>query len=109
MATAYKVLGQVSPSTTTDTTLYTAPSATSAVISSVVVCNRSDSTAFFRIAVRPNGESLANKHYIAYDSAVGPNNSIFITIGITIDETDVVSVYSSNSNLSFSMYGSEIS
>jgi hypothetical protein len=40
MATAYKVLGQVAPAATTATTVYTVPSATEAVVSSVTVCNR---------------------------------------------------------------------
>jgi len=39
MANTYKVLGQSNPSETTATTLYTVPSATSAVCSTIAICN----------------------------------------------------------------------
>ena len=109
MPTTYKVLGQVAPSATTNTTLETVPSATQAVISTIAVCNRGATAATYRIAVRPGGATLANEHYIAYDSAITANNSTMITIGITLAATDVITVYASNANLSFSAFGSEIS
>jgi glucose-6-phosphate dehydrogenase assembly protein OpcA len=109
MPTAYKVLGQVAPSATTNTTLETVPSATQAVVSTIVVCNRAASAATFRIAVRPAGATLANEHYIAYDSTVGANDIVALTIGVTLAATDVVTVYASSANLSFSAFGSEIS
>jgi hypothetical protein len=109
MPTAYKVLGQVAPSATTDTTLETVPSATQAVVSTIAVCNRAATAATYRIAVRPAGATLANLHYIAYDAPLAANNSTFITIGITLAATDVITVYASSANLSFSAFGSEIS
>ena len=59
MATTYKVLGQSNPAATTATTLYTVPSAKSAVISSLTVCNQASTAATFRVAVRPAGATLA--------------------------------------------------
>jgi hypothetical protein len=109
MATTYKVLGQVAPSATTATTLDTVPSATQAVVSTIAVCNRSASAATYRIAIRPAGATLANEHYIAYDAAITANNSTFITIGVTLGATDVITVYASTADLSFSAFGSEIS
>lgn len=109
MATNYKVLGQSAPSATTATTLYTVPSATEAVISSIVIANRDASSATYRIAIRPNGATLANEHYIAYDVTVGASDSTVLTLGITLDAADVVTIYASTANLSFSAYGSEIS
>lgn len=109
MATIYKVLGQSAPSATTDTTLYTVPAATDAVVSSIVIANRDSSAATFRIAVRPGGASLANQHYIAYDVTVGASDSTVLTLGLTLDATDVITVRASTANLSFSAYGSEIS
>jgi hypothetical protein len=109
MPTTYKVLGQVAPSATTATTLDTVPSATQCVVSTIAVCNRGGTSATYRIAVRPAGATLANEHYIAYDSTVTADNSTMITIGITLAATDVITVYASNANLSFSAFGSEIS
>lgn len=103
-----KVLGQSAPSATTATTLYTVPSSTSTVISTIVVANRASTAGTFRIAIRPSGASLADQHYIAYDAAVPANDSIILTLGITLATTDVVTVYASSANQSFSAFGSEI-
>lgn len=108
MATTYKVLGQSAPSATTATDLYTVPSATATVVSSIVIANRDSSSATYRIAVRPDGATLANEHYIAYDVTVGASDSTVLTLGITMDAADVLTVYASTANLSFSAYGSEI-
>jgi glucose-6-phosphate dehydrogenase assembly protein OpcA len=105
--TNYKVLGQVNPSATTLTTLYTAPAATQAVISTIVITNLTGSAASFRIAVRPAGEAIANKHYLAYDVTVGAADSTALTLGITLGATDVLSVYGSTANIAFQAYGSE--
>lgn len=108
MATTYKVLGQSNPSATTLTTLYTVPSATQAVVSSIVIANLASSAATFRIAVRPAGASIANSQYIAYDITLGASDSTCLTLGITLGATDVISVYGSTSTITFSAYGSEI-
>ena len=109
MPTAYKVLGQSAPSATTATTLYTVPAATSAVVSSIVIANRDASAATYRISIRPAGAAQANQHYIAYDVTVGASDSTVLTLGITLATTDVITVYASTANLSFSAYGSELS
>ena len=109
MATTYKVLGQSNPAATTATTLYTVPSAKSAVVSTITVCNQGASSATYRIAIRPAGATLAAQHYIAYDATVTANNATNITIGVTLATTDIITVYASNTSLSFSAFGTEIS
>jgi hypothetical protein len=109
MANAYKVLGQSAPSATTATDLYTVPSATQTVVSSVTVCNRAGTTASFRISIRPGGAAAANQHYVAYDTSISANDTIILTVGFTMDATDVLTVYGSSANLTFQAFGSEIS
>ena len=109
MATAYKVLGQSNPSATTNTTLYTVPSATSAVVSTIMICNQSSSAATYRIAVRPAGAAVAAQHWIVYGATVGGSDSTALTLGLSLATTDVITVYASTANLSFSAFGSEIS
>lgn len=109
MPTNYKVLGQSAPGATTATTLYTVPSATEAVVSSIIIANRDAVTATFDIAIRPNGASLANEHYIAKNITVGASDSTVLTIGVTLDAADIITVNASTANLTFSAYGSEIS
>ena len=104
---AKKVLGQVNPSATTATTLYTVPAAKSAVISTLVVANLSTSAATYRVAIRPGGATLASTHYIAYDVALSANDSTALTLGITLATTDVVTVYASSANVNFSAFGDE--
>ena len=105
----YRVLGQVNPSATTATTLYTVPAGTQAVVSTISVCNQAASSGTYRIAIRPAGAALTASQYIAYDSAITANNTTFITIGVTLGATDVITVYASSATMSFSAYGSELS
>lgn len=108
MATVYKVLGQVKPNAATNTTIYTAPSATSAVVSTLAVTNLGVSTTF-RIAVRPSGATLADQHYIVYDSTLNAGSSVYLTLGISLAATDVVTVYAGTENVAFNLFGSEVS
>ena len=108
MAATYKVLGQVNPSATTATTAYTVPSATETVISTITICNTGAYPTTYRLAVRPNGETLATKHYVVYDSTVAPQTTDTLTLGITLDATDVVTVFASTANFAFNLFGSEI-
>lgn len=108
MATAsYKVLGQSNPAATTVTTLYTTPSATSAVCSTLAITNLGVSTTF-RVAIRPAGATLANQHYIAYDTPINQYDTVFLTIGVTLATTDMISVYAGTATIAFSLFGSEI-
>ena len=108
MPSNYKILGQLAPSATTNTDLYTAPSNTQAVVSSIVIANRTSSQATYRIALRPAGATIENKNYIAYDVVVDASDSTTLTLGITLAATDVITVYASTANLSFNALGSEI-
>lgn len=111
MALAHKVLGQVSPAATTLTDLYTVPSAagTQAIVTNITVTNTTSGNIYFRIAVRPNGEALATKHYVVYDSGLTANSFAHFTMPITVDASDVISVYATATGLAFSAFGSEIS
>jgi hypothetical protein len=109
MPTTYKVLGQSNPSVTTATTLYTVPAATNTVVSTISVANLTGTAATYRIAIRPAGATLANQHYLAYDVTVAASDTTVMTLGITLNATDVITVYASTANLAFSAWGSEIS
>lgn len=108
MAVVYKVLGQVIPSATTATTLYTVPAATSAVCSTLSICNQG-ATTNIRVAIRPAGATLTASQYIAYDNYVSANDTLFLTLGVSLATTDVVTVYAGTATVSFSLFGSEIS
>jgi hypothetical protein len=109
MATIYKVLGQASPTSNADTNLYTVPASTQAVISSIVICNRDSSNNTFRIAVRPAGEALANQHYISFDTDVPARDTISLSLGMSLGNTDVITINTMSGNVSYSIFGAEIS
>ena len=107
MATTRKVLGQSAPAAATNTNLYTVPAATSTVCSTLVVANRGADAATFRVAVRPGGATLANQHYLYYGVQLQTGDSFAATIGVTLAATDVVTVWASTADCSFSLFGEE--
>jgi glucose-6-phosphate dehydrogenase assembly protein OpcA len=110
MATVYKVLAQAAPAATTETTLYTVPSSTSAVVSTIAITNQAGTSGTYRIAVRPAADaSTAQKHYIVYGATVGASDSIMLTLGITLAAGDLVRVFASSADMSFNAFGSELS
>lgn len=108
MSTTYKVLGQVNPAAATATTLYTVPGATSAVCSTITICNTGASTTY-RIAIRPAGAALVNTHYIVYEAAIEQFNTTMLTLGIALASTDVVTVYAGSAGVVFNLFGLEVS
>lgn len=108
MADTLKVLGQSAPSATTLTDLYTVPASTKVAVSSLVVCNRSAAPVTFRASVAPAGAADATSQYLYYDVLLAPNDTFVATIGITLAATDKVRVYGSTANLSFSLFGVEV-
>lgn len=109
MANAYKVLGQADLAVTTDTDIYTVPASKEAVISTIIIANRTASAESFRIAIRPAGETIADKHYIAYGVTIAANDSTTLTLGLTLATTDVLTVWASAVDLSVNVFGTEIS
>lgn len=108
MATVYKVLAQSAPAATTATDIYTVGAGKSTVVSSLIIANRASSDATYQIAIRVNNATLTTSQYIAYNVTVGASDSTNLTLGLTLAAGDVVTVYASTANLTFSLFGSEI-
>lgn len=109
MATTYRVLGQAALADVTETTVYTVPASTQSIVSTVVVTNRSASSALIRLVVRPSADSTtANKHYVIYNTEITANTSSFFTIGITMSAGDKILAYAAGDSVSVNVFGSEI-
>lgn len=109
MPQTHRVLGQAAPSSTSNADIYTVPSSTQAIVSTISVANLTTAAATFRIAVRPAGATVANQHWIAYDVSLGGGDAITLTLGVTLAATDVLTVRSGTANaLAFSAFGVEI-
>jgi hypothetical protein len=109
MANTYKILGQQAPAATTEQDLYTVPSSTSAVISSIVICNRGTTATTFRVSITPTNTATTSKDYLYYDVTLAGNDTFIATVGITLATTNIVRVYAGNANLSFNLFGTELS
>jgi hypothetical protein len=107
MATTYKVLGQLAPASTSGD-LYTVPSATEAVVSTINVVNTGTTDSTISIAIRKNGASLATNQYIINGLILNPKVTLAYTSGLTMDAADVITVISTNNDCAFSAFGSEI-
>ena len=90
------------PSATTLSDLFTAT--TDIVVSSIVICNTGIVSTTFRVAIRPLGATISDSHYIYYDLPIDANDTFIFTGGITLKNTDVISVYSGNDSLSFNIF-----
>ena len=88
--------------------LYTVPASTQAVGSTLSICNTTGAAITYRVAVRPAGATLATQHYLAFDASVAANDSILLTLGITLAATDVVTVRAGATGVAFSLFGAEI-
>jgi len=102
-----KVLGQSYPSAATATTLYTCGVANGTVVSTINVSNTSATADTIRVAVRPAGAALANQHYQVFGLTVPGNGQYTWQCGITLANTDVVTIYSTNGTCAFSAFGQE--
>lgn len=109
MATNYKILGQNKPSAQTSTTVYTCPASTEAVISTISACNVGESPAKIIISIIPSGQTEEKKHHYIFNTEISFPETLSNTIGITLSQGDFVNVYSTSGEVSFHVYGSEIS
>jgi hypothetical protein len=108
MAKAYKVLGQALPNSATYVDLYTVPAGASAVVSTLAICNTSAANVTFRAAVRKGGNAITTAQFFAYDVALPAQDTVGLTLGITMASADVLTVYSYQGSVTFNLFGAEI-
>ena len=107
MPNTYKILGQVNASGV-NTDLYIVPNGYQAVISTLSACPNG-AASYLRVACIPSGQSIQNKHYIMYNTYVNQYDSLFLTLGLTLNQSEKITVYASGgSPVSFSLFGTEI-
>ena len=110
MATAYKILGQSAPANTSNANLYTVPSATSTIVSTLVIANTTATAATARVFARIAGATAAASNAIIYDASVPANSTATFTLGMTLATTDIITIQTGTANaLTFTAFGSEIS
>ena len=106
MAVTIKVLGQAAPTAAAETTLYTCAT-TSAVVSTLNICNFGGTTDTFSVRVCVGGAGDANEQYIFANAPIPASTTVPYTSGITLANTDVIKVVSTNGNCAFQAFGQE--
>lgn len=112
MPTVYKRLGaaQGNGVIATAANIYTCPSATSTVVSTINVCNTSSTAGTFTIGISTASATYQAAGYLVFQAAIAGNDTVALTLGATLDATNCFLVASSSANtISFSVFGSEIS
>ena len=114
MPTAYKILGQTLPTANTLSNVYVVPTSTSAIISTISICNQSSANANVDIMIRPINETLANKHYLIKGVTVPRADTMILSPGITLNASVIVAVNNAvvtgetAASVSFNVFGVEL-
>jgi len=99
------ILGQAALSITTNTTVYTVPASTLAIVN-INVVNRSSATASsVRVALAATA-TPQNSEWIEYDATI-PSNGVLERSGIAMNAGGRVVVYASTADCSVNVYGLE--
>lgn len=110
MATTYKnAQVQGTAGLTTYTTLYNTGATTEAVVSTIAICNTASATATFRIGIMGSAGTPAAADWLVYGASVAANDTVFLTIGVTLGNSEFIRVSSSANTVTFSAFLSEIS
>ena len=110
MPTVYKYSQvQGTASTGTYSTLYTTPSATEAVISSLVITNQASSSVTVRIGMDDTAGTPGASEFLVYDAVVAGNDTVALTLGVTMPASKFIRISSSANTCNFSAFLSEIS
>lgn len=95
------------PTANTLTTLYTVPADTTAVISTINVCNTASAANYFRIAATSGGSPVTG-NYLIYNMSIDGYETISFTQGITLDAGDLIAVYGASAGLAFNLFKMEV-
>ena len=106
MANTYKSLGQANPGAVL-TALYTVPAATAA-IGWLTISNKENAANTCRVKHAPAGAADDPDHDILYDFVIPANDTYIHPVPLYMAATDVVRVYGSDTNVTFTMSGVEI-
>lgn len=98
------ILGQAALAAATNTTVYTVPAATTAVVT-ISAVNRGAGAAAVNVAVAATG-TPANSEYIEYQTIVDANG-VLERAGVVANAGERFVVYSTNADTSVTIYGYE--
>jgi hypothetical protein len=60
------------------------------------------------VRIKINNAADADAQYVCFDAPIAAKDTLLLTFGATLGAGDVVTVYSSNADTAFQLFGSEI-
>jgi hypothetical protein len=109
MATTYKRSSvQGTAAVTTYATLYQVPASTQAVLSTIAICNTAGSSGSYRIGFTTSATDPVAADWLVYGGTVPANDTVFLTIGVSLAAGTFIRVSSSANTMTFQAFVSEI-
>lgn len=111
MAVDYRVLGQANTAgaiTTYSTMAGPVPTGRSWIVSTIVICNQTASAQTYRLAVSST-TSPSSSEFIVFGSSIPANDTVTLTLGITMQAGRYIMASGTSSSISVSVFGTEIS
>lgn len=109
MPTTYKTQQvQGTSGLTTYSTLYNTSASATGVVSTIAITNTASASATYRIGIMGSAGTPAAANWLVFDGAVAGNDTIFLTAGITLGNSQFIRVSSSANTVTFSAYVAEI-
>ena len=99
------LLASVRPTATTETVLYTVPTAKKAVVNITFNNCNSSANAYIRLGIQAVAGAFADSNYILYDLPIYPNGSPVQITGIVLAAGNSIRVYSSTATVNFHCNG----
>ena len=109
-STARKILAQANPGAATAANLINVAAGHDFVVSTLVISETNGAAATFRVCVTPAGgaaTTVAAANSLAWDMPIAANQTITLTLGITLAATDNMTIRSSTANLTYTAFGQD--
>lgn len=110
MATAaYKILGQLAPTTTAEASFSAVGTGKAWVISTLSISNLTALNAYATVSICQAGAATSNANTLMSSVLIPANSLNSFTIGLSLAASDVIRVTSQTANaLSFQLFGAEV-
>jgi len=121
MANVYRCISQTYLANATAVDIYTVPASTSALVSTIFVCNQTSGNLTFSIALRSgtaanagstatlgSSASISTSAYLFFGNTVYANSSVVLTAGVTATAAEVITASASAAGLSIVLCGTLI-
>jgi hypothetical protein len=108
MPFTYSTLGQIQGTAAVGTYASVYQAASPTIVSSVTICNQAASSMTYRLAVA-SSTSPATSEFIVYGATVPANDTVTLSLGITLSTGKYIVASSSANTSSFAAFGTVVS